>query len=407
MIGRLLKSDSLRSAFGFALGGAGFAVGNIVLARVMSPDSFGVVALVLALNQFGLTFGPFGMEVVANRHRPRVSWRLASMCLGFACFTGVIAAAIAGLYYRLDWSIAALLFAMVIGSATNRVGVALYQAEHLFRPAMVLSQVNNYVLLAAALIAIAVHSTGAVLIIACLTGGYLLSAALGWYGASLTVNAGRQEIGRRFAAREGLAVLGIGVGVQILSQFERFAIPKVGSMEMLGTYAVLAAIVGAPFRMIQIGTSFSLLPRLRSVGSAAEAFKVIRREFVTSFAVVALSSLALFVLAPFLFKTLLGGKYPVGTDLLLVTMLVGSVKVWEGFSTTIVSACGTPMKLAAISVLAWVCIAGAVIALWLGGPFSLLGILCVVGAAWVLLAAGGTYLAVTSFNARFNAVQGS
>jgi len=44
LIARLLKSDSLRSAIGFAAGGAGFAAGNILLARLMSPEAFGVVA---------------------------------------------------------------------------------------------------------------------------------------------------------------------------------------------------------------------------------------------------------------------------------------------------------------------------------------------------------------------------
>ena len=108
MIVRLLKSDSLRSAIGFAAGGAGFAAGNILLARVMSPQGFGVVALVLALNQFGVTFGPFGLEVVANRHRPRVGRRLGLLALAFATVTGIVAALIAYGYYGLSAGIVVL-----------------------------------------------------------------------------------------------------------------------------------------------------------------------------------------------------------------------------------------------------------------------------------------------------------
>jgi len=40
LIARFLKSDSLRSTIGFA-------AANILLAKAMSPEGFGVVALVL------------------------------------------------------------------------------------------------------------------------------------------------------------------------------------------------------------------------------------------------------------------------------------------------------------------------------------------------------------------------
>ena len=99
MLARLIKSDSLRSALAFAGGGVGFAAGNILLAKILSPASFGVVTLALALNQFGLTFGPFGLEVVANRHRPRVDRRLALLAVSAATVTALGVAVIAGAYY--------------------------------------------------------------------------------------------------------------------------------------------------------------------------------------------------------------------------------------------------------------------------------------------------------------------
>src|ERR1035438_9508690 len=146
MLARLIKSDSLRSAVAFAGGGVGFAAGNILLAKILSPASFGVVTLALALNQFGLTFGPFGLEVVANRHRPRVGRRLGLLALSLATATGIAAAAIAYLYYGLSAGIVALLLPMVMGSATARVGSALFQGEQRLKTAMALSQASNYIL---------------------------------------------------------------------------------------------------------------------------------------------------------------------------------------------------------------------------------------------------------------------
>jgi len=401
VIARLLKSDSLRSAIGFAAGGAGFAAGNILLARVMSPEGFGVVALVLALNQFGLTFGPFGLEVVANRHRPRVGRRLGLLSLGLATATGIAAAAIAYLYYGLPVGIVALLLPMVMGSATARVGSALFQGEHRLKMAMVLSQASNYILLFIALLAIGFSLTSEGLILAVMATGYVGISVVGWWVAYRTVNEGRREIQFDLALREGAAALGIGVGVEILSQFERFAIPKVGSVSMLGTYAVLAAIAGSPFRMIRIGTSFSLLPRLRAVATAAEARAVLRRESLTALLMAAGSSVFIVLVGPWVFSTLLQGKYDIGYGLIAASIVVGMAKVWEGFSTGVTIACGSPKSMATISALAWVCLAVAAGAMVVGARFGLIGILYGVGVAWLLLAAGGTYLATVSFRARF------
>jgi O-antigen/teichoic acid export membrane protein len=401
LIGRLLKSDSLRSAIGFAAGGAGFAAGNILLAKVMSPEGFGVVALVLALNQFGLTFGPFGLEVVANRHRPRVGRRLGLLSLGLATATGIVAAAIAYLYYGLSAGIVALLIPMVMGSATARVGSALFQGEHRFKMAMALSQASNYILLVIAFLAMGLSLNSQGFVLTVMAAGYVAISAVGWWVAYRTVNEGRREIKFDLALSEGAAALGIGVGVEILSQFERLAIPKVGSVAMLGTYAVLAAVAGSPFRMIRIGTSFSLLPRLRAVSTAAEARAVLVRETLTALSMALASSVLIVLVAPLVFNTLLQGKYEIGFGLIGATIVVGMAKVWEGFSTAVTVACGSPRAMATISVLAWICLAVAAGAMVVGGRFGLIGILYGVGVAWVLLAAGGTYLATVSFRARF------
>lgn len=401
MIARLLKSDSLRSAIGFAAGGAGFAAGNILLAKVMSPEGFGVVALVLALNQFGVTFGPFGLEVVANRHRPRVGRRLGLLSLALATTTGIIAAAIAFLYYGLSAGIVVLLLPMVIGSATGRVCSALFQGEHWFKSAMILSQAPNYILLFIALLALGLSLASESFVLISMAVGYVIVSGLGWLLAYRTVNEGRREIGFPMAFSEGAAALGIGVGVEILTQFERLAIPKVGSVEMLGTYAVLAAVAGSPFRMIKIATSFSLLPRLRAAASLVEARAVIVRESFTALSMAAASGVAVVLVAPLVFNTLLKGKYEIGFGLIAATIMVGLARIWESFSTTITMSCGSRGSMAVISVLAWFCLAVAAGAMVIGARYGLLGILYGVGGAWVLLAAGGTYLAVVSLRARF------
>jgi hypothetical protein len=330
-----------------------------------------------------------------------VGRRLSLFALAFATVTGIVAAAIAFFYYGLSAGIAALLLPMVMGSATGRVCSALFQGERRFRFAMILSQASNYVLLLIAFVALGWSLTSESLVLVVMAAGYLIASGLGWLAAYRTVNNGRREIEFDVAFREGAAALGIGVGVEILSQFERLAIPKVGSVAMLGTYAVLAAVAGSPFRMIRIATSFSLLPRLRAVASAAEARAVIARESLTALLMAVASTMVIVLVAPLVFNTLLKGKYEIGSGLIGATIVVGLAKIWESFSTAVTMACGTPRSMAFISVLAWICLAIAAGAMVVGARYGLLGILYGVGSAWVLLAAGGSYLAVISLRARF------
>ena len=170
---------------------------------------------------------------------------------------------------------------------------------------------------------------------------------------------------------------------------------------MLGTYAVLAAVAGSPFRMISIATSFILLPRLRAMASAAEARAVIVRESLTALLMAAASSAVVVLVAPLVFNTLLKGKYKIGLGLIGATIVVGLAKIWESFSTAVTVACGTPRSMAIISVLAWLCLAIAAGTMVIGARYGLLGILYGVGSPWALLAAGGSYVAVVSLRARF------
>ena len=105
--------------------------------------------------------------------------------------------------------------------------------------------------------------------------------------------------------------------------------------------------------------------------------------------------------APLIFEVVLGGKYPIDSGLIVASLAIGLAKLWEGFSTTVVSACGSANAMALISAHAWICLGTAAAGAIIGSRFGLLGILWGVGLGWMLLAAGGTYLALISVRQRF------
>ena len=64
-----LRSPALAVAAAFAIGGAGFTVANLLLARTLPPIEFGLVSLILGLLNLGLQVAPLGADGAINRAR--------------------------------------------------------------------------------------------------------------------------------------------------------------------------------------------------------------------------------------------------------------------------------------------------------------------------------------------------
>ena len=293
------------------------------------------------------------------------------------------------------------LFVMVVASTTNRVMAAVFQEDRRIGGSLFLLQIHNYTLLIAAGGVVLLPRAGAALIVGVVALGYVCTASWGWWHVRQNMSAERQPVSVRLLLSEGAAIVGLGAAVQALFQFERLAIPKIGSMEMLATYAVLAAIAGSPYRMIQLGNSYTLLPTLRAATDRNGARAVLRNESITAAVAAAASSVLVIVGAPLVFHFLLHDKYVIGWQLLAVMIAIGLARVWEGFSSTVVAALGTATRMAQLSLVSWISLAIALAGAIGGQTYGLLGILCGMQLAWLTLAGAGTWLALHSFKEHF------
>jgi O-antigen/teichoic acid export membrane protein len=268
--------------------------------------------------------------------------------------------------------------------------------------ALGLLQVHNYTLLIAAGFVGLLARGGAALVIGVVALGYACTASWGYWHVRRNTGRSRKAVSVRLLLSEGAAIVGLSVAVQTLFQFERLAIPKFGSMEMLATYAVLAAVAGSAYRMIQMGNSFTLLPGLRAAPHRQAARAVIRSESITAAIAAAASTVLVMVGGPLVFHYLLHDKYRIGWPLLAVMVAIGLARVWEGFSSTIVAALGDTTRMAQLSVASWVSLGVALAGALIGSAHGLFGILCGMQAAWLVLAAAGTWIARLSFSERFS-----
>jgi O-antigen/teichoic acid export membrane protein len=400
MLRRIFKSGSLKGTIIFAAGGVGFALANIVLAAVLPPAQFGLLSLFLALLQFGLACGPLGLDVVVKRHRPRVTLKLARRAATSAAIVAAAIAVGAKYFYGLSTVSALLLFFGGALGAGHFIIVGVYQSRAELGWALTLENAPNYVLLLLAILASLTSLQSATPMMLGVVIGYLLSNLLGWSRATRS-QSGLAQLDGAVALREGLSSVSISLSRQLLWQLERFAIPKLISVNDLATYAVLAAVVGAPFRVTQLGVAFTLIEKLRSAPDAAAARAVLRHELLVGLLLVVGSVVGVLLLAPLVFHFVLHDKYAISPGLMAATLAVGVARVAEGFSTTVVTALGSASKLARISALGWISLVVAIAGAILGSRFGLAGILCGTCTGWLTLCAGGCVIGANSFRRRF------
>jgi O-antigen/teichoic acid export membrane protein len=400
MLRRIFKSGSMTGTVTFAVGGIGFALANIMLAAALPPAQFGLLSLFLALLQFGLACGPLGLDVVVKRHRPRVTLALVQRAAASAVLVAAAIAIGAKYFYGLSVLSALLLFAGGALGAGHFIVVGVYQSRAEIGWALALENAPNYVLLVLAILASLFSVQSATPLMLGVVIGYVASNLLGWLRATRQP-ADLAELNGAVALREGLSSVSISLSRQLLWQLERFAIPKLISVDVLATYAVLAAVVGAPFRVTQLGVAFTLIDKLRRAPDAAAARAVLRHEILVGLLLVIGSVGGVLLMAPLVFHFVLHDKYTISPGLMAATLAVGVARVAEGFSTTVVTALGSAEKLARISALGWMSLVVAIGGAIFGSRFGLAGILCGTCLGWLTLCAGGCVIGANSFRRRF------
>jgi O-antigen/teichoic acid export membrane protein len=391
-------SPALRATLTLGLGGVGFALAMLLLARVLTAADFGVVSLFLALNQVGMSFGPLGLETIIVRHameaRPRLVVRGAATGLG----VGLGVATFAVIVYRLEATVAACLAASIAAGSATRVSAALDQLRLEFRRSLFAMQVHNYVLLGIVPVLVALDALRPTPVVAIVTAGYVATAIVGWLrSATATHGPPRPSENRRDAMRDSRASVGLALSSQLMSQLERLIIPRALSMDALGSYSTLAAVAASPFRMLSIGAGYTLLPRLRASTDSNSAGRLLVREAIVIGIATTISSAAVLLATPWLLRHVLHGKYELSYGLLLAITVIGCVRVWERLAAAVITALGSSRDLASLTAIGWCAIGVGTAAAWILRSQGLLGVVLGTGLGWLCAALAVTWLAARAF----------
>jgi len=367
-----ILSPAIKAASVFALGGAAFALANLVLARNLSMQDYGQFALMLAILNLGIPLGPIGLDAAILRHRPGPDKKLLRVSIVVGILIGALLAIGARLAYSLDMLVVFVLGIAIMAGSITRMCASVYQSENRFSVSLWLIQSQNITLIFAALAAGLIAAVTPATVFALFTTHWVLAAVTGWI---TLIYVSRIEIKANWEIpwREIPALFGYIITVQLAAQLDKLMLPKVLDIESLATFGVLSALVLAPYKVFQAGVGFTLIPGLRTAESEAERTKTIRHEAGTTMLAIAIGIVSGFFVAPLVADLFLAGKYELSNRLVGAAIFAGTARVLVMFVSSVVTALGNQKQLELLNRGSWLALLLSVIGGWWGAQWGLPG----------------------------------
>lgn len=384
MLKALYRSASLRTAAAMGVGGVGFSLGSLLLARALPSQEYGLVSLVLGLIAVGGLTAPLGLDQVAARRGIRLDplWRRAALA---ACaVTACCAAVVAGLVYHLSLAIAVSVALSIFALGLAQSAGGHFQGQQHLRTAVWVVQLLNGALALVALVALATGIDSARVVCALIAVVAVLAAATVWWGIGRHDERGSAQPTAWTLRGEAMSLLIVQTCGAAFMQLERLLLGPIVGLYDLAVYSVLAALVSSPFRLLQAAVQFTLIPTLRGAGGARARRTKVAREAALVFATITAGSVAIWLLAPPLARWLTAGRYTLSHALIAATLVSGFLKVSSGFMTAVVVSCADERRLRILSFICWGSIGVSVAGAFFAGSWGLVAALYGISAGWLI-----------------------
>ena len=358
----------------FATSGLAFAAANIIWARTLPVDAYAIVALSIAILNLALRLAPFGADLEINRGGGALSSASISRVAATSVLTAGAAGAVASIGYSLSFAVSASIAIAVACGGITVYSAATLQARRRYLPSLGLLHALNYLLLGLSVATAATGAASASVIVGtvALASVALLIVATSILRAMLRGSSGQ---GTGHSTRNLLALFAITGSAEVMTQLDRLVTPAVLSLADLAQLSVLLALVGPPFRLLEMAVAYSILPELRAATTATARRRALRGSLSIAVGVSALAALLLLIFLKPVSHWLLGTKFTLPLGLIAVALLAGLVRVAHGFAGAAATALVPNERLTQLSTLgivsAGIGIAGAIF----GSRWGLQGVL--------------------------------
>lgn len=389
LVRRAGATPALYTAVLYAFLGVCFAGANLLLAYALPVVDYATVTLLVALLNLSVPLSVMGLDGLIIRRRTDLGPRLLGGALLAASLVAAIVGAIGHLLYHLDPVLLAILLPAIVAGGAAYLVATKFQSLHVFTLSVSLSQVSNISLLMAALVMVTSGVRQVWLPLLVILAGSVGTAVWGW--TRLLTRDGDARLDRPHG--EALFYVAVSAANLLLGQMERLVTPKLLTLEDLAAFGVVAAVVIAPFRSLQMALGHTLLPRLRAAGTVRDRRRLVAREAALIGVLVVAMGVGIGYLAPPIIGWILGTKYPITPAIFLAAIAAGMVKVGSTAAQTAVTALCDRRGLGYLSILSWAAVAGAVAGAIIGARFGLAGVIYGVAFGWAVQGVGAAWLA--------------
>jgi O-antigen/teichoic acid export membrane protein len=400
MLRALYQSASLRAAAVLGLGGLAFTVGNLILARTLSADEYGLVSLVIGIVAVAGLAAPLGLDLVIGRRGLPLDARLRRTILLITFPVGLAACIASALLYHLDRTLLFCILVATVAAGLMQASASHFQGRQRFGPATWLVQLSNWTLLLAALLTniLGFGTAQATCALLALTSG--VGGVVAWMLAWRDVPARTATVAPRSLLVEALSLLSIHSANSVFLQLERLLLAPLAGVQALALFGVVAALVASPFRMLQMAVLLTLIPNLRRAEGVATRRRLLGREALLVTAVIGAGSVVIWYVAPPLAHRFLSGRYDLSPALMCAALVSGIFKLCSAFATGTVIALSEEKGLRTLSIVSWVTIGLSVVAAVAAAPWGLVGVLYGISAGWLVRSLAAAWMAMPHLRQR-------
>ena len=389
MLRVLYKSAALRAGAVLGLGGLAFTLANLILARTLRPQEYGIVSLVIGIVAVGGLAAPLGLDLVIGRRGLPLGRQLRRTIVSGSTAVGLGVAVASALIYRLEPTLAICAGVMTVAWGLLQASASWYQGQQRFGPATWIVQLSNLALLITALLSALLGFSTAV------ESCVLLAATTAICGVFAWVVAGRAATpGPSPPLGEAFSLVTIHVANSVFLQLERLLLEPLAGASALALFGVLAALVASPFRMLQMAVLFTLVPNLRRAENVQDRRRLLGREMLLVSSVIGAGSVVTWYVAPPLAHWFLAGRYELTPALMCAALVSGILKLCSAFATAAVIALAEDKQLRRLSVVSWASIGLAIVAAVAAAPWGLIGILYGISAGWLVRSVVAAWMAI-------------
>ena len=384
MLKAFVHSPALRVAAAFGVGGAAFSIGNLLLARQLSAEAYGLVSLVIGLISLAVVIAPFGIDLVITRRGLELGKYLRRITLATSLVTSVATVIVGAVLYRLQASLLICLFLTIAAGGVSQAASAHFQSLRQFSVSVPILQSPNLAVVLAGAATMVVGATNPIFSCAILAASGLATSGGGWMLLARRTS-GAHPCGKPAGLwGEAIPLVTVTAASSTFLQLERLVIPAALGIDDLATFGVLAALVGSPFRILQAAVGFTIIPRLRDAESIEARNQLLKREGILMIVVILAGSVLIWMLAPYLAHLLLAGRYDLSNSLVIATVIAGVLKVFSAFATAVASALAPARNLRIFSIGSWACVAIATVASFPAARWGLVGVIYAISAGWLI-----------------------